>query len=210
MIPKVFPVPISPLATSLTVPSPPTATTVSSSQSRASSEAWPEYSVNAILYEYTKIHRLNENSSTGYEDGWNLEILGIHIAGNTTVWISASKIYPDLFDRNEIIKVGIDNYSQYNNYFEYTDNDTINKIYIIFRDLITNVSSRNDTPENPEELYKVIFFNSDDMLIESNNDISKAIVYVYKKDNKYYVEEPKNGIYQITEEDFNTIKNYAK
>ncbi len=164
----------------------------------------------AILYEYTKIHRLNENSSTGYEDGWNLEILGIHIAGNTTVWISASKIYPDLFDRNEIIKVGIDNYSQYNNYFEYTDNDTINKIYIIFRDLITNVSSRNDTPENPEELYKVIFFNSDDMLIESNNDISKAIVYVYKKDNKYYVEEPKNGIYQITEEDFNTIKNYAK
>ena len=164
----------------------------------------------AILYEYTKIHRLNENSSTGYEDGWNLEILGIHIAGNTTVWISASRIYPDLFDRNEIIKVGIDNYSQYNNYFEYTDNDTINKIYIIFRDLITNVSSRNDTPENPEELYKVIFFNSDDMLIESNNDISKAIVYVYKKDNKYYVEEPKNGIYQITEEDFNTIKNYAK
>ena len=163
-----------------------------------------------LYYEYTKIHRLNENSSTGYEDGWNLEILGIHIAGNTTVWISASKIYPDLFDRNEIIKVGIDNYSQYNNYFEYTDNDTINKIYIIFRDLITNVSSRNDTPENPEELYKVIFFNSDDMLIESNNDISKAIVYVYKKDNKYYVEEPKNGIYQITEEDFNTIKNYAK
>lgn len=30
---------------------------------------------NAILYQYTKIHRLNEKSSTGYEDGWKLKIL---------------------------------------------------------------------------------------------------------------------------------------
>ena len=34
---------------------------------------------NAILYKYTKIHRLSEKSSTGYIDGWELKILGIKI-----------------------------------------------------------------------------------------------------------------------------------
>lgn len=34
---------------------------------------------NAILYRYTKVHRLNEESSTGYEDGWKLKILGINV-----------------------------------------------------------------------------------------------------------------------------------
>lgn len=39
----------------------------------------------AILYKYTKIHRLNEQSSTGYEDGWELKILGMHVAGKTNI-----------------------------------------------------------------------------------------------------------------------------
>ena len=119
-------------------------------------------------------------------------------------------IKPNLFDRSEIIKVVIDNYSQYKNNFEYTDKDIIDKVYNLFKDLKTNVASKSDEPENPEELYKVTFFNSENMLIESDNDIFKAIVYVYKRDNKYYVEEPKNGIYEVTEETFNNIKNYAK
>lgn len=34
---------------------------------------------NAILYKYTKIHRLSEKSSTGYIDGWELKILGIKV-----------------------------------------------------------------------------------------------------------------------------------
>ena len=36
----------------------------------------------ALLYKYTKIHRLNEKSMTGYEDGWELSILGIRVAGS--------------------------------------------------------------------------------------------------------------------------------
>ena len=36
---------------------------------------------NALLYKYTKIHRLNEKSATGYEDGWELQILGICVGG---------------------------------------------------------------------------------------------------------------------------------
>ena len=39
----------------------------------------------AILYQYTKIHRLNEKSKTGYENGWDLSILGFHIGGETTI-----------------------------------------------------------------------------------------------------------------------------
>lgn len=35
----------------------------------------------AILYKYTKIHRLSEKSLTGYEDGWELKILGIRVGG---------------------------------------------------------------------------------------------------------------------------------
>lgn len=42
----------------------------------------------AILYKYTKIHRLNEKSSTGYEDGWELKILGVHIGGKTNMDVS--------------------------------------------------------------------------------------------------------------------------
>ena len=41
----------------------------------------------ALLYKYTKIHRLSEKSYTGYEDGWELRILGIKVGGviNTNV-----------------------------------------------------------------------------------------------------------------------------
>lgn len=43
----------------------------------------------AILYKYTKIHRLNERSSTGYEDGWELKILGIYVGGEVNTYVLA-------------------------------------------------------------------------------------------------------------------------
>ena len=36
----------------------------------------------AILYKYTKVHKPSEISFTGYEDGWELKILGIRVGGN--------------------------------------------------------------------------------------------------------------------------------
>ena len=36
----------------------------------------------AILYKYTKVHTPSDISFTGYEDGWELKILGIRVAGN--------------------------------------------------------------------------------------------------------------------------------
>lgn len=47
---------------------------------------------NAILYKYTKIHRINEKSSTGYEDGWELKILGIHVGGSINTYVSTEHI----------------------------------------------------------------------------------------------------------------------
>ena len=36
----------------------------------------------AILYKYTKVHTPSDISFTGYEDGWELKILGIRVCGN--------------------------------------------------------------------------------------------------------------------------------
>lgn len=44
---------------------------------------------NAILYQYTKIHRLSEKSSTGFENGWELKILGYHIGGKVDTYVTA-------------------------------------------------------------------------------------------------------------------------
>ena len=46
----------------------------------------------AILYKYTKIHKLNNKSFTGYDDGWELKILGFHVAGNIDTYVSAEHI----------------------------------------------------------------------------------------------------------------------
>ena len=39
----------------------------------------------AILYKYTTVHTPSEISFTGYEDGWELKILGIRVGGNINV-----------------------------------------------------------------------------------------------------------------------------
>ena len=64
---------------------------------------------NALLYKYTKIHRPSEQSSTGYEDGWELKILGINVGGEINTYVSTETLKPSLFDRDEIIKVSINN-----------------------------------------------------------------------------------------------------
>ena len=125
--------------------------------------------------------------------------------------------YPDngalklnLFDKEDIIKVGINNYALNDNYFEYDNKSAIEEIYNIFKNLETTSVSKTFNPENPEEMYSIVFFNDDYMLAESDNDIFRAYVEVYRKNGKYYAEQRYNGIYEITEKDFNTIKSYIK
>jgi len=44
----------------------------------------------ALLYNVTKIHRINHQSSTGYEDGWKVEILGIQIYNKVNSYLEAN------------------------------------------------------------------------------------------------------------------------
>lgn len=125
--------------------------------------------------------------------------------------------YPDngilklkLLDKEDIVKVGIDTYAQDSNYFEYSNKYTIEEIYNIFEDLETSVVSNTYNPENPEEMYKVKFLCDSTKLIYSDKVREDLYVEVYKKDGKYYAEQRYNGIYEITEEDFNLIKSYVK
>ena len=62
-----------------------------------------------LFYKYTKIHRLNEKSSTGYEDGWELKIFGKHIGGVTNIAVSVvacpfKLVQKELLDTNKFNK----------------------------------------------------------------------------------------------------------
>lgn len=116
----------------------------------------------------------------------------------------------NLLDKEDIIKVGIDTYAQNDNYFEYGDKYTIEKIYNIFDNLETKVISKTYNPENPEEMYKVKFLCDETKAIYSDKPRVDLYVEVYRKNGKYYAEQRYNGIYEINEDDFNLIKSYVK
>lgn len=116
----------------------------------------------------------------------------------------------NLLDREDILKMGIDTYALNDNYFEFTDKNIIDKIYNIFNGLETKKVSKTYNPENPDELYKIKFICDPMKFLYSDKVREDTIIEVYKKDGKYYAEQSYNGIYEITEKDFNTIKSYIK
>ena len=101
----------------------------------------------------------------------------------------------------EISSITVDTLAQEDNIKEFSDKNSINEIYNIFSEKTTNIESVNDNPSNPDILYLIKFNNSKD---ESES------AYVYKKGNKYYIEQPYNGIYKITEEEYKTIEKFVK
>lgn len=116
----------------------------------------------------------------------------------------------NLLDREDILKLGIDTYALNDNYFEFNDKNIIDKIYNIFDGLETKKVSKTYNPENPDELYKVKFICDPMKLLYSDKVREDTIIEVYRKEDKYYAEQRYNGIYEITEKDFNTIKSYIK
>ena len=68
-------------------------------------------------------------------------------------------------------------------------------------DKVTYKESIGNNPEAPDVLYAVKFNNK-------NND-SKTI-YIYKKEKDFYIEQPYNGIYEITEKYFNIVESLVK
>ena len=69
-----------------------------------------------LFYKYTKIHKLSEKSSTGYEDGWELKILGKHVGGVINEYVTAYPI--------KITKKLTNHGNKFDKYFE-RDNQVI-------------------------------------------------------------------------------------
>ena len=61
--------------------------------------------------------------------------------------------------------------------------------------------STNDSPVNIEQLIKLEF---------NFKDGGTSIAYSYANDGGYYFEQPYNGIYQISGDDYNSIEKYSK
>lgn len=66
---------------------------------------------------------------------------------------------------------------------------------------ITKKESIQDMPVNVENEIKINFKIT-------NNEIKT--IFVYKRKNKYYIEQPYNGIYEINQDEYNSIEKYIK
>ena len=85
---------------------------------------------------------------------------------------------------------------------EVTDPDDIDDILFILgqNERKTRSESVNDSPvniENPSELT----FNF--------RQGGGSILYLYERENQYYLEQPYNGIYQISGDEYNSIIKYV-
>lgn len=107
----------------------------------------------------------------------------------------------NIYKLNEVSSITIDTMSQYDNTKEFTDENSINEIYNVFVNKKTNIESVNDTPVNPDTMYVINF--------KTKNDDSK-LIYIYKKGNNYFIEQPYNGVYQLTKEEYNLIETFIK
>ena len=107
----------------------------------------------------------------------------------------------NLFELEEISSITIDTLAQYDNEKEFKDEETIEELYEVFADKKTSIESVNDIPVNPDILYFVKL---------KNNSGNYKSAYIYKKDNQYYIEQPYNGIYQVTEDEYTKIEKIIK
>ena len=65
----------------------------------------------------------------------------------------------------------------------------------------TQKPSINDSPVNADNIIKVEF---------EINESTTSTIFVYMKDNGYYIEKPYNGIYKIDKEEYDLIRKYVK
>ena len=164
-----------------------------------------------LLCQYIETRQPDFGDGAIYE--WKFKILGIPIASgpiensiepfNKPVEQTEKKL--KLIDKDDIIKVTLKSKNE-ETIIEYKDDETIDTLYSILKKLTT---TNNERFENLEESYTIILYGSDGALVGSDNDIFKAVINVYEYNDKYYVMNPnKDGIYELTEEEFNIIKNY--
>ena len=84
-----------------------------------------------------------------------------------------------------------------------TNNEEMKEILEILKgkERNTKTQSIQDEPVNISNKIKV----------EMNfKEIGEFILFIYEKDNKYYIEQPYNGIYRISGDEYNSIEKYIR
>lgn len=66
---------------------------------------------------------------------------------------------------------------------------------------VTKEESVQDAPVNAINIITINF---------NFKEAGSSIVFVYKKKKKFYIEQPYNGIYEISEKEYNSIYNIMK
>lgn len=84
-----------------------------------------------------------------------------------------------------------------------SDNEEIRDIINILngKERTTKEESIQDEPVNTNNKIKIDF---------NFKETGASTLFIYEKNNKYYIEQPYNGIYKILEEEYNSIEKYIK
>ena len=161
--------------------------------------------INYIDYDDKKVVVGLLDNSVEMQEDFKEKVVGskyIKFVKSESIIYDIKKEYTiNIFNLDDITKVVIDTMSQYDNKKEITDKKAIEKIYNVFYNRTTTKESISKNPENADELFNIIFTDNE------NNDIS---IYIYTKDDKCYLEQTNNGIYETSLNDFNTVKEYIK
>jgi hypothetical protein len=107
----------------------------------------------------------------------------------------------DIYKLDEIKKIVISSMGQFDEPVSFTDDKHIRILYDVFSEKQSNIKSTSENPENPEALYHVKFSDNLGM-------INPKEFYIYRKESKFYIEQPLNGIFVITESEYDIVKNY--
>lgn len=145
----------------------------------------------AILYKYTKIHRLSEQSSTGYENGWELRILRIQIGENINTYVEnkysfKAKIIEndgnhdllveiiedsELFKKGDKVIVKVENY-QFLEIYYLKDM----RLEVLFNG---NINESNP-PQISSSSISVLDYSTISMIIKSKTLSSKGATFILK------------------------------
>lgn len=84
-----------------------------------------------------------------------------------------------------------------------TEKDKIKDVIYIIGDVkrVTTNESVHDNPININNEIKIDF---------EYEEGKTSIVFVYKKKDKYFIEQPYNGIYRISSDEYNSIEKYIR
>ena len=105
-----------------------------------------------------------------------------------------------LYNINEVDSILVDSNEQNEDSIEIIDQTKMKVIYYMFEGKKSNEKSVDEKPRNTDKLYTVTF------VTEKN----KRSLYMYMKDDGYYIEETDGGLYKSNKEDFEKLKESLK